>query len=175
MADHDSLFAAYYPRLFRYFCRAAGSADAARDLSQEVFLRVSRTRVPSATEGEVRAWLFRIARNLALDHHRHGRRHPVPAELTGEPSRAASQDVNLAVNQALESLPALDRDVFLMREVAGLGYDDIALVCDLTPDAVRSRIHRARLHLRQQLEAPIATFQSLALPRTDATHEAIEP
>jgi RNA polymerase sigma-70 factor (ECF subfamily) len=174
MADRDSLFAAHYPRLFRYFCRAAGSADAARDLTQEVFLRVSRTRVPSATEGELQAWIFRIARNLVLDHHRHGRRHPAPAELTGEPSRAPSQDVNLAVNEALESLPALDRDVFLMREVAGLGYDEIAAACDLTADAVRSRIHRARLQLRQQLSAPIATFQTLATARGDITHETIE-
>src|SRR5262249_23944132 len=108
------------------------------------------------------------------DHHRQGRRHPAPAELSSEPSRPASQDVNLAVNEAMASLPALDRDVFLLREVAGLGYDEIATACDLTADAVRSRIHRARLHLREHLAAPIATFQSLSARRQDSTHETVE-
>jgi hypothetical protein len=60
-----------------------------------------------------------------------------------EPSRAASQDVNLAVNEALASMPALDRDVFLMREVAGLGYEEIAGACDLSADA-RSFAHPSR-------------------------------
>ena len=64
------------------------------------------------------------------------------------------------MNEALATLPELDRDVFLMRELAGLGYDEIATPCDLTPDAVRSRIHRARLQLRANLAAPIATRRS---------------
>jgi RNA polymerase sigma-70 factor (ECF subfamily) len=175
MVDTERLFVANHQRLFKYFCRASGSADRARDLTQDVFLRVSRAQVPSGTEVQVKGWLFRIARNLALDHHRHHRRHPEPVALTGDASRAASQDVDVAVNEALASLPALDRDVFLMREVAGLGYHEIASACELTADAVRSRIHRARLQLRQQLAAPIATFQTLATRRAPEMHETIEP
>ncbi|HXT29625.1 MAG TPA: RNA polymerase sigma factor [Vicinamibacterales bacterium] len=175
MDDAERLFAANHHRLFRYFCRAAGSADTARDLTQDVFVRVTRTRPPAGTEMEVRAWLFRIARNLALDHHRQHHRRPEPATLVADPSRPASQDVNAAVNQALAALPAVDRDVFLLREVAGLGYDEIARACELTPDAVRSRIHRARLQLRERLAAPIATFQTLAVRRTQHAHETIEP
>jgi RNA polymerase sigma-70 factor (ECF subfamily) len=171
MADPERLFAENHQRLFRYFCRAVGTLETARDLTQDVFVRVTRAGVPSGTEAAVRAWLFRIARNLALDHHRDNRRAPAPTALTHEPSRGASQDVNLAVNEALGSMPALDRDVFLMREVAGLGYDEIAGACDLSPDAVRSRIHRARLHLRQQLAAPIATFRTAASRRPALTHE----
>jgi RNA polymerase sigma-70 factor (ECF subfamily) len=111
----------------------------------------------------VRAWLFRIARNLALDHHRERLRRPQPVALVDEGSRVASQDVDFAVNQALATLADVDRDVFLMREVAGLGYEEIGRTCDLTPDAVRSRIHRARLHLRAQLAAPVATRQSMPM------------
>jgi RNA polymerase sigma factor (sigma-70 family) len=123
MADPERLFAENHQRLFRYFCRAVGSAEAARDLTQDVFVRVSRAQIPSGTDAAVKAWLFRIARNLALDHHRHGRRHPSPAALAAEPARAPSQDVDLAVKRALDSMQAVDRDVFLMREVAGLSYE----------------------------------------------------
>ena len=165
MADPEALYGANHRRLFRYLCRAVGKADTARDLTQEVFLRVSRTAIPAAPDGDLRGWLFRIARNLALDHHRSRRRHPEPAPLAVEPARPASQDVSTAVNEALAALPAVDRDVFVMREVAGLGYDEIAAACELTPDAVRSRLHRTRLLLREQLAAPIATCRTNAIRR----------
>jgi RNA polymerase sigma-70 factor (ECF subfamily) len=164
--DRDLLFENHRGRLLRYFCRAVGRLDVARDLTQDVFLRVSRSAIPDAGDGNVSAWLFRIARNLALDHHRARRRHPDPSPLVDDRTRPAPQDVAIAVNTALASLPALDRDVFLMREVAGLSYDEIAGACELTPDAVRSRIHRARLELRSQLAAPISARQSAPLRRS---------
>jgi len=163
MADPEALYGANHRRLFRYFCRAVGRTETARDLTQEVFLRVSRTAIPVAQNGDLRGWLFRIARNLVLDHHRSRRRHPEAGPLTSEPMRSASQDVSAAVNEALASLPAVDRDVFVMREVAGLGYEEIAAACELTPDAVRSRLHRTRLLLREQLAAPIATCRTTAM------------
>jgi RNA polymerase sigma-70 factor (ECF subfamily) len=61
----------------------------------------------------------------------------------------------MALNQALSMLQELDRDVFLMCEMSGLSYDEIANACDLTRDAVRNRIHRARLQLREILAASL--------------------
>jgi RNA polymerase sigma-70 factor (ECF subfamily) len=55
------------------------------------------------------------------------------------------------MKQALEHLSLLDRDVFLLREVGGLSYDEIAISCAITQAAVRSRLHRARQELRQLL------------------------
>src|SRR4029077_20351879 len=124
---------------------------------------VSRTTIPAAADGEVRAWLFHIARNLALDHHRKRLRHPEPSALMDDGARLPSQDVDLAVNEALAALADLDRDVFLMREVAGLGYEEIGRACGLTPDAVRSRIHRARLQLREHLASPVATRRTIPM------------
>ena len=135
-------------------------------MTQDVFLRVCRTSIPVAANADLRGWLFRIARNLALDHHRGRSRHPEAVALVDEPIRTPSQDVDLAVSQALASLPEVDRDVFLMREVAGLSYDEIAGACELTEDAVRNRIHRTRLQLRAQLAAPIATSRTTATSRS---------
>jgi RNA polymerase sigma-70 factor (ECF subfamily) len=155
-ADSEALFTEHRQRLYRYFCRAVGEPDAARDLTQDVFVRVSRTTIPPASASGLRAWLFRIARNLALDHHRRRRAAPEMLPLSSAGERTASLEVSLAVEQALAALATLDRDVFLLRELGGLGYEEIADVCDLTPDAVRSRIHRARLQLRELLGGPIA-------------------
>ena len=169
MADSEGLFAAYHGKVFKYFCRAVGDGDTACDLTQEVFLRVSRSRV--ATNGDGSAWLFRIARNLALDHHRSLARRPEASAMAERVARPAHQDVATAVNEALAALSALDRDALLMREVAGLGYSQIAHACELTPDAVRSRIHRTRMRLRDQLAAPIATSRSMVAPRSGRTPE----
>ena len=132
-ANAEALYNANQRGLFRYFCRAVGHAETARDLTQDVFVRVSRSVIPAAPEAALRGWLFQIARNLALDHHRRGQRRP-PAEPLTDTARPASQDTSAAVNEALASLADVDRDVFLMREVAGLGYDEIATACGLTPD-----------------------------------------
>ena len=129
-SDPEALFAVHQHRLFRYFCRAVGETETARDLTQDVFLKVSRATIPVAADGEIRAWLFRIARNLALDHHRERLRRPEPSKLTDEGARPPSQDVDLAVNEALAALTDLDRDVFLMREVVGLGYEEIGRAWD---------------------------------------------
>ena len=163
VADLEGLYAAHQHRLFRYFCRAVGHTETARDLTQDVFLRVSRSAIPEAADGQVRAWLFQIARNLALDHYRKSARSADPSQLVQESARSASQDIDLAVNEALAELPDLDRDVFLMREVAGLGYAEIGKACGLTQDAVRSRIHRARLRLRDGLASPIATRRTIPM------------
>lgn len=156
MADAEALFAAHQAGLLRYLSRAVGHGDTARDLTQDVFLRVVKADTLPGSDTERRAWLFRIARNVAIDHHRKSAVRGPATSAVVEPSRSASQDTTLAVTDALAQLDALDRDVFLMREVAGLGYTEIGAACDLTPDAVRSRIHRARLQLREHLSRQIA-------------------
>jgi RNA polymerase sigma-70 factor (ECF subfamily) len=155
-ADVEGLFAAHHQQLFRYLYRALGQRDVARDLTQDVFLRVSRATVPPGTAPERQAWLFRIARNLLIDHYRRRQRSPEVADTTVIAGMAASQEAGAAIREALAALADLDRDVFLMREVAGLDYKQIADACDLTVPAVRSRLHRTRLELRDLLTAPVA-------------------
>jgi RNA polymerase sigma-70 factor (ECF subfamily) len=152
VVDADILFTAHRDGVFRYLCRIVGHEDA-RELTQEVFLRVARAAAPDTDEGGRRAWVFRIARNLALNHVRDDRRRPAGAELADSAATPATQALAAALREALEQLTPVDRDVFLMREAGGLSYEEISFACRLTPDAVRSRLHRARLHLRAALGA----------------------
>ena len=171
VANADVLFAAYRDGVFRYLSRIVGHGDAG-ELTQEVFLRVARGPVPAADEGGRRAWVFRIARNLALNHVRDDRRRGIPAPLVDGAS-PATQELTTAMAEALDHLPDLDRDVFLMREAGGLSYGEIAQACDLTSDAVRSRLHRARLQLRALLDPILVSQRTHGVvrlydrPRTD--------
>lgn len=149
MADANLLFAAHKDGVFRYLCRIVGSEDAS-ELTQEVFLRVTRSGAPETDEGS-RAWVFRIARNLALNHVRDDRRRGERVALSDHVAAPATQALQAALREALDRLSALDRDVFLMREVGGLNYLEISFACHLTTDAVRSRLHRARQQLRATL------------------------
>lgn len=162
MSETEQLFAAHRSGVVRYLTRAVGHPDAARDLAQDVFVRVAQApRLPVGASAQ-KSWLFTIARNLAIDHHRRrairdaGRTEPTLTE-TARPETTHDAAV---VNQALDSLDPLARDVFVMRELAGLSYTEIAEACGLSADAVRSRIHRARLQLREHLQRPIADARS---------------
>ena len=150
MADADVLFTAHRDGIFRYLCRIVGQEDA-RELTQEVFLRVTRAAVPKTDDGGRRAWLFRIARNLALNHVRDDRRRATPVEAVPDARAAPTQALAAGLREALRRLNPIDRDVFLMREVGGLSYEEISFACQLTSDAVRSRLHRARQQLRASL------------------------
>src|SRR4029079_6207218 len=81
VTDVDRFYADHRDGVFRYLRRIVGGTDTATDLTQEVFLRVSRGGLPEATAGGQRAWVFRIARNLALNHLRDGRRRPTVSGL----------------------------------------------------------------------------------------------
>jgi RNA polymerase sigma-70 factor, ECF subfamily len=158
----EGLFAAYRDGVFRYLCRIVGQNDAT-DLTQEVFLRVARSPVPGGTADGERAWVYRIARNLALNHRRDASRRPPTVELT-DAARQAPQEKSAAITEAIARLSPLDRDVFLLREMAGLSYDEVAASCEISRAGVRSRLHRARQQLREALH-PFLTDSSPGLVR----------
>jgi DNA-directed RNA polymerase specialized sigma24 family protein len=92
VADADVLFTAHREGIFRYLCRIVGNEDA-RELTQEVFLRVTRAGTPQTDAGGRRAWLFCIARNLALNHVRDHRRRSQAVETAADRAFAAHTNV----------------------------------------------------------------------------------
>jgi RNA polymerase sigma-70 factor (ECF subfamily) len=154
VSDAGAAFGAHRDEIVRYLTRLVGQAEAARDLTQEVFLRASRATVPDVP-ADRRAWVFTIARNLGLNYLRDAHRRPAIEPLADAASSAPSQESALVVQQALAALEHLERDIFLMREIAGLSYDEIARASGLTTAAVRCRLYRARMTLRELLSAPL--------------------
>jgi RNA polymerase sigma-70 factor, ECF subfamily len=155
-APVERLYLAYQPQVLRYLTRMLGQRETAQDLTQETFLRATRAQAPGE-EPHQRAWLFHIARNLALNHMRDTSRHRDLQSDAPPVNIGSGPDTALIVNEALGRLSTLDRDVFVLRESAGLSYDEIAAACEITSDAVRSRLQRARQALRIMLQDVLVT------------------
>jgi RNA polymerase sigma factor (sigma-70 family) len=147
------LFAQHGTVVHRYFTRLTGNITAAEDLTQEVFLRVVRAAGSYEHRERERAWIFCIARNVLLDLRRQeARASAVDSRL--EPITPAAQGTRAGLREALARLAPEDREAFLLREIAGLSYSEIAAATDSTIPAVRSRIYRARQALREMLTPP---------------------
>lgn len=155
------LYDRYGPALRRYLSFATRHHTEADDLTQEVFLRIVRAASNFQPQEQDRAWVFRIARNVVLDDVRRRRRAPehVGARDVG---MAPAQGTAAALHHALDRLLHDEREAFLLAEVGGLTYAEIAAMTESTVPAVRSRIYRARLSLRDQL-APPAPLQGAAV------------
>jgi RNA polymerase sigma-70 factor (ECF subfamily) len=151
LAVPEELFERHHGVIYRFLLRMTERIEVAEDLTQEVFLRVIQHMDTYQAQGRERAWLFKIARNLLLDHRRQSVRRPEQADEAPAASEPPTQFLSACLEESLRSLPESDREVFLLREVAGLSYDEIASVCSVTIDAVRSRIYRVRSELRAQL------------------------
>jgi len=154
------LFERHHRDVHRYLARMTGRPDIADDLSQEVFLRVVRALRNGGPPGHERGWVFAIAHHLLIDRIRQLRRQPPleargfdagSGEIPAEAARPATQGLAIDVSRAIERLPEADREAFLLREVGGLHYDEIAATCECTIESVRSRLHRARAALRTML------------------------
>ncbi len=148
--DVDDLFVRYREPVFRFLRRFVRDGAAAEDLTQETFLRALGASYNA--NGYERAWVFQIARNQARDHLRsHARAGPAAPLSDDHAIQASDPGLALQLDAALATLGDDDREIFLLKEVGGLAYAEISAACGLTPDAVRSRLHRARLALRKQL------------------------
>ena len=148
----DDLFGRYHRDIHRYLSRMSGQSEVADDLSQEVFLRALQASGNGhGATGHERGWMFSIARSVLADYRRQAGRRVPGSSLAPEPFRDGGQHLVVALAQLLGRLPDEDREVFLLKEVGGLTYQEIAAVCDCTTDSVRSRLYRTRAALRAML------------------------
>lgn len=141
--------------------RLTGDRDEARDLAQDVFVRVYRN-LDRYQPGTFEGWLYRITKNLFLDRVRRRKRvrlEPLPEEEWRQPSDLAPGPAERIetgmlrgdLEQALSELPPLFRTAVVLCDVQGLSYEEVAEATGWPLGTVRSRIHRGRRLLRRRL------------------------
>lgn len=169
----EELMLRYQGRLVTILEHLVSSRDQAEDLAQEVFLRVYRARKTYVPGAKFSTWLFTIANNVALNALRtKSRRREVNLEvressLTGAnplegmaqassgqiPSRQLDKaEMRDVVRMALDALNDRQRAAVLLNKFEGMSYADIAETMDLSPQAIKSLLSRARVNLREVLE-----------------------
>ena len=147
----EDLFGRHHRDVYRFLVRMTGRRDVADDLVQDVFLNVVRALRNGGPVGHERGWIFSIARNLLADRHRRSQREIVTADEPPEQSTPATQALTVRLAESLDRLAEADREAFLLREIGGLSYQEIADMCGCTMDSVRCRLHRTRGALRAML------------------------
>jgi RNA polymerase sigma-70 factor (ECF subfamily) len=163
MASEDEeftmLFQDFYPNLCRFLeCLLGGRAALAQDLAQESFLQLHRTAWNTLPHNEARFWLYRVARNFAINEFRKGQtRHRLfdrVVEVMRPRSRNPEEEYEnrerqQLVLELLRGLPEDQRVALLLREQEQLSYREIGIVLDVSESKVKVDIFRARTALRK--------------------------
>jgi RNA polymerase sigma-70 factor, ECF subfamily len=166
-ATFESAYAAHRPAIRRHLARLVGETEA-DDLTQEVFVRALGGLADLRDAGRLKAWLYRVATNAALDRLRRasravhqtfdeeqmsdaarpggGRAVPLPVE-----SDAIRREMSACVRAHVDRLPEAQRTVLVLSEIEGHADAEIATLVGTSVGNVKIRLHRARARLRDDL------------------------
>src|SRR5881296_646543 len=158
----EELVTAYQHRVFGVALRMLGSCAEAEELAQEVFLRVHRAIAEFRGDAKLSTWLYAIASRLCLNRLASGERRAVregeetltrlASSHAGPADELERSELEAALHRAIAELPEERRIVVVLRDLEGLAYEEIAAALELELGTVRSRLHRARMDLREKLE-----------------------
>ena len=167
-------------KIFHFAWLMCGHREDAEEVAQDTLLKVFESFGQLRTPERVRPWVFRIARNaclmkrrksifapsqeLSLDdflpawNHEGGHRKLQIADWSDLPDRQILQsEMRQAIKKAISAVPENYRSVILLRDVEELSTIETAQILDLTEDVVKTRLHRARLAVRQKLDEHLRT------------------
>jgi len=157
---YATLVCRYRDRYARYATRMLGSRDAAEDAVQDALVRAFDHLADCREPDKFAGWLFLILRNRCFAERRRRMRVERPLELADEafaaPDRPDGEleqaERSRALTAALQHLTAEQREVFVLKHVEGLAYDEIARLTSATVASLKMRMHRAYDRLRELLQ-----------------------
>ncbi len=172
--DFDSVYDEFHARIGRYLERMVGKSEA-EDLTQEVFMKVNRGLKGFEGKSSLATWIYRLATNAALDklHSRPFRenKHKISLSNIDDEPEAEGKDIctqdmelsaereairtemNECIREFVDKLPENYRIVIILSELKDLKNQEIAEILDISLDAVKIRLHRARIKLKEEFEA----------------------
>lgn len=155
-----SLVEAYETSVYRLALRMCGNTHDAEEVAQEAFVAAWKGLPAFRGESKFSSWIYQLTTNAAIDFLRREKRHrassPLDDEIDladpGTPQQAAEEaELRAALQQALDSLTAEHRQIFLLRQVQQMSYEEIGALLGLESGTVKSRLSRAKKQLRQIL------------------------
>jgi RNA polymerase sigma factor (sigma-70 family) len=166
-AAFEHLYARHERPLWRYVLRQSGSRASAEELVQEVWFTVAREAPRFRRDGRFTPWLYTIARHRLIDQLRGLKRHASLDDLDGEGRTLAERlpdehalapadeaergEQHDAILAALDQLPAVQREAFVLQADSGLGLEEIATITGTSFETAKSRLRYARDKLKALL------------------------
>jgi RNA polymerase sigma-70 factor (ECF subfamily) len=157
--EFDNLFELYSREIFVYLWRMTGGTMEAEDCLQETFLRAYRAYTQLDPDSNYRAWLYKIATNVARTHWRRQQREAERIRDVGlemvqvghnDLEHLDRQDRWIAVKQAVMELPHKQRSALMLKKYQGLSYESVAVTLGITQAAARANVYQALKKLRQR-------------------------
>lgn len=189
---YEELITRFQQPVYNIVFRLLTDPSDTADVVQEVFIKVFRSISGFRSQSSLKTWVYRIAVNEAHNQRRwfsRKRGHetgledeqgdgvtyeqllpdhaPSPFEL------ASDQETRAAIEQALQNVKPAFREALVLREIEGLGYEEIAEVLDININTVKTRIVRGRHSLREQLSGRL--FQPAAVHQQSQSHQEDRP
>jgi RNA polymerase sigma-70 factor (ECF subfamily) len=171
--DITQIYKEFHPKILRYLERLTGEKEEARDLAQEVFLKVDQGLSKFEGRASLSTWIYKIATNLSHDRFRSasfqkGKKQTLTEEFieenkedknvwTGEREVSAEQqlegkEMSGCINRYIYDLNESYQQVLVLSEYEGLKNKEIASILGITIDTVKIRIHRGRTQLKKRME-----------------------
>ncbi len=162
LSAFEELVTTHQHRVFGVALRMLDSAAEAEEVAQETFLRAHRSLAEFRGDAKLSTWLYAIVSRLCLNRLASADRKVarpgdemllrVADGAAGPHASAERRELEAALHRAIADLPEERRVVVILRDLEGLTYDEIARTLGLELGTVRSRLHRARMDLKDKME-----------------------
>jgi RNA polymerase sigma-70 factor (ECF subfamily) len=167
--SYGALVDKYSARILNLGFAMVGDRHQAEDIAQEAFVRAYKGLARFQRKAKFSSWLYQIALNLCKDHLKAKSRHAKSADdeqleaMDSNPRDQAprvvlQEELSGKMREAINLLPYLYRESFVLRHLQGLEYSDVAAITNVPADTVRVRAYRAREMLRHSLAKSVDTF-----------------
>ncbi len=156
----------YKTKLFNYIYKYISDVERSEEITQEVFIRVYRSRDRYKIKAKFSTFIYRIALNLAFNEVRNRNRRKTDPhdefddkifndkikEYNTPEKLYERKEVEIIVNQEISNLSSKYKDVILLCDIEGLSYKEVAKILNISIGTVQSRLSRGRVRLKQRLE-----------------------
>ena len=176
----EMLLLRYHPHLYRFGLRMCGNVEDAGDVAQESLISMARSLRDFRGDSSISSWLYTIARRFCIKKRRRSKFAPAKEESLDAPGanadhrladpaptpeeQATNRELATVLTRAIDALEPSHREVLVLRDVEGLSAAEVAKILGVSVDAVKSRLHRARVAVRHEL-APVLARPAIESPR----------
>jgi RNA polymerase sigma-70 factor, ECF subfamily len=172
----DVLVEKYYKKIYNLAYRFVGDTEEASDLAQEVFTAAYKNLKKFRGDAKFSTWLFQIAANRGKnrfkylkrrgyfanrgqnddDEERDSPQRTIPDNSTNPEVMLAGKQIQRIVQQAINELDPDHKEIVILRDIEGFSYDEIAQILNLPEGTTKSRLHRARMIVKEKLKKALS-------------------